>query len=109
MLILLREHERTIVQLYKYYSTLHVYNYRRLQLCLRWLFSIQGMDLKLFPPRTITKSSNKSLVIIKLQQRHFWCAGNPLRLFHTSIWSEDLKIVSDLQKLCKNCCTSKFT
>jgi len=33
--------------------------------------SIHGMDLKLFLHRTITKSSNRSLVIIKLQQRLF--------------------------------------
>ncbi|RHN52868.1 hypothetical protein MtrunA17_Chr6g0485221 [Medicago truncatula] len=62
---------RTIVQLYNHYSTHHVYNITRIQLHLCWLFSIHGMDLKLFPHRTITKSSNISLVIIKLLQRLF--------------------------------------
>jgi len=42
----------------------------------RWLFSKQGMALQLFPHRKITKSSNRSLVIMKLQQRLFWCADN---------------------------------
>jgi len=55
--------KRTIVQLYNHYSTLHVCYSTRIQLHLRWLCSIHGMDLKLFRHRTITKSSNISLAI----------------------------------------------
>jgi len=77
--------KKAIVQLYNHYSTPHACSSTRLQLFLHWLFSIQGMDLKLFSPRTITKSSNISLVNDQASQRLFWCAGNQQRLSHTSI------------------------
>jgi len=53
----------TIVQPLLYHSTLHVCNSTRIQMHLCWLCSIHGMDLKFFLHMTITKSSNRSLVI----------------------------------------------
>ena len=87
MLIHWKAQEKDVVQLYNHYSTtpLSMSAIVLLQLCLRWLFSKQGMNFKLFPLRTLTKSSNRSLVMIKLQQRLFWCAGNPQRISHTFI------------------------
>jgi hypothetical protein len=55
--------KRTKLQLYNHCSILHVCNSTRIQLHLCSLLSIHGMDLKLFLHRTITKSSNISLVI----------------------------------------------
>jgi len=44
------------------------------------------MNFTLFLLRTLTKSCNRSLVMIKLQQRLFWCAGNsPMSLSHLYI------------------------
>jgi len=67
MLIHRRSQKKDAVQLYNHYATT-LAAIVLLQMCLHWLFSKQEMNLKLFPPRTIAKSSNRSLVMIKLQR-----------------------------------------
>jgi len=65
------------------------------QLWLHWYSSIHGMDLKLFPHRTITKSSNISLVIWSSFKRLFlMCWQSTTSLSHLYIkewWLEDFQ------------------
>jgi len=84
------------------------------QLWLRWYSSIHGINLKLLPNRTITKSSNKSLVIWSSLKRLFFDMLAINNVSFTPLYKgvKTWRIVRLSQqflhvpKLCWNCSTS---
>jgi len=89
---------------YLHYSTLFVCSSTRQQMWTHWWLSIHGMDLKLFLHRTITKSGNKPLVIIKLQQWLFlmcWQTATSLSHLYIKEWRPEVNNFTSAETLQK--------